>query len=349
MQASWICGRNKAAHLPAPLRHQLRNIVSIGNSFSAAADVSSRTSSKDKAGFMSLTVKWNECLPYSLQVPLAEFTVKPCSRWAELPPRHLTLAVVLGCEADVPRLMKYFIETISGQNTLWVIEYWVWPGSGSFSPRLDDSLTFSADEVAVLTKNRRNDGLFQYLNFSENDAQHDDSTDSRLFSLLCCGKRQNQNHAERRNNHHSVVIELKMAEEHRVFESAVASKSDGASVIPWCSWRPNCVLENQIGCIEKELFQDIARNNNISEDLNNNIVTKRALDLGCGSGRDCVFLARRGWSVVGVDHVQKCIDRANAFARRHGFKNLKSHFQIFLEYHHVPRRKHFLYRKFCWF
>ena len=38
----------------------------------------------------------------------------------------------------------------------------------------------------------------------------------------------------------------------------------------------------------------------------------RALDLGCGTGTDSVYLARRGWDVTGVDQVP----RALALARR---------------------------------
>jgi SAM-dependent methyltransferase len=38
----------------------------------------------------------------------------------------------------------------------------------------------------------------------------------------------------------------------------------------------------------------------------------RALDLGCGTGTDSVYLARRGWEVIGVDMVP----RALAIARR---------------------------------
>ena len=37
----------------------------------------------------------------------------------------------------------------------------------------------------------------------------------------------------------------------------------------------------------------------------------RALDLGCGRGQYTTVLTRRGWDVVGVDHVPRAIDAAN--------------------------------------
>ena len=46
----------------------------------------------------------------------------------------------------------------------------------------------------------------------------------------------------------------------------------------------------------------------------------RALDLGCGTGTDAVFLAGHGWEVVGVDYVPQAIGRARARARTHGFE-----------------------------
>jgi tellurite methyltransferase len=42
----------------------------------------------------------------------------------------------------------------------------------------------------------------------------------------------------------------------------------------------------------------------------------RALDLACGAGRNAVFLASYGWSVVGVDSSRAALGRANALARR---------------------------------
>jgi SAM-dependent methyltransferase len=42
--------------------------------------------------------------------------------------------------------------------------------------------------------------------------------------------------------------------------------------------------------------------------------TGRALEVGCGSGRQAVELARRGWEVTGVDYVTKAIEEAKARA-----------------------------------
>ena len=44
----------------------------------------------------------------------------------------------------------------------------------------------------------------------------------------------------------------------------------------------------------------------------------RALDLGCGTGTNCVYLARYGWEVVGVDFSVLAIRRAQRKARRAG-------------------------------
>src|SRR5512142_3178610 len=36
----------------------------------------------------------------------------------------------------------------------------------------------------------------------------------------------------------------------------------------------------------------------------------RALDLGCGSGREAVYLAQQGWEVTGVDGESRALARA---------------------------------------
>jgi SAM-dependent methyltransferase len=49
-----------------------------------------------------------------------------------------------------------------------------------------------------------------------------------------------------------------------------------------------------------------------------NIPTGRGLDLGCGTGTNCIYLARRGWQMVGVDFSTVAIRRARRKARRAG-------------------------------
>jgi ubiquinone/menaquinone biosynthesis C-methylase UbiE len=44
----------------------------------------------------------------------------------------------------------------------------------------------------------------------------------------------------------------------------------------------------------------------------------RALDLGCGTGTNCIYLARHGWETVGVDFSLLAIRRARRKARRAG-------------------------------
>jgi SAM-dependent methyltransferase len=40
----------------------------------------------------------------------------------------------------------------------------------------------------------------------------------------------------------------------------------------------------------------------------------RALDVGCGGGRNTLYLARHGWEAVGVDITELCIDQARSRA-----------------------------------
>jgi SAM-dependent methyltransferase len=44
----------------------------------------------------------------------------------------------------------------------------------------------------------------------------------------------------------------------------------------------------------------------------------RALDLGCGTGTQAVYLAERGWQVTGVDFTARALDRAQERARAAG-------------------------------
>ena len=40
----------------------------------------------------------------------------------------------------------------------------------------------------------------------------------------------------------------------------------------------------------------------------------RAIELGCGTGDNCIYLAKHGWQVTGVDFVAKAVDKARTKA-----------------------------------
>ena len=52
----------------------------------------------------------------------------------------------------------------------------------------------------------------------------------------------------------------------------------------------------------------------------------RALDLGCGTGTNVVYLARHGWEAVGVDFVGRAIAKARRRAREAGVPDRSSFF-----------------------
>lgn len=44
------------------------------------------------------------------------------------------------------------------------------------------------------------------------------------------------------------------------------------------------------------------------------VVPGKGLDIGCGSGRDMVYLAGHGWEMTGIDHTEAALQRAQALA-----------------------------------
>ena len=80
--------------------------------------------------------------------------------------------------------------------------------------------------------------------------------------------------------------------------------SPGASVASSRQlWKPSPCLQEVIEPIERQLAVHAGSKNT-------------ALDLGCGTGRDCIFLAKRGFAVTGVDYLEKQLVRARDLASR---------------------------------
>jgi SAM-dependent methyltransferase len=56
----------------------------------------------------------------------------------------------------------------------------------------------------------------------------------------------------------------------------------------------------------------------VAEILGPRAAVGRALDLACGEGRNAIWLARRGWSVTGVDYSDVALERARRLAAVEG-------------------------------
>lgn len=54
------------------------------------------------------------------------------------------------------------------------------------------------------------------------------------------------------------------------------------------------------------------------EEASRSLTPGRALDLGCGSGRESLLLASRGWTVTGVDHLESALVKARDLESRYG-------------------------------
>lgn len=48
---------------------------------------------------------------------------------------------------------------------------------------------------------------------------------------------------------------------------------------------------------------------------------KKVLDLGCGTGRHCIYLAKNGFEVVGLDVSESALRMANSWVRKEGLTN----------------------------
>ncbi len=54
------------------------------------------------------------------------------------------------------------------------------------------------------------------------------------------------------------------------------------------------------------------------DDATRDLPPGRAIDLGCGSGREALLLASRGWKVTGIDHLESALDKARDLEARYG-------------------------------
>lgn len=69
----------------------------------------------------------------------------------------------------------------------------------------------------------------------------------------------------------------------------------------------------------KELIWSSGPNETFAQEIGE-VPPGKALDLGCGEGRNAIYLAERGWDVTAIDFSDVAIDKARQIADRHGVK-----------------------------
>lgn len=85
-----------------------------------------------------------------------------------------------------------------------------------------------------------------------------------------------------------------------------SSERTDSGELPARLWRPAEFLEQELDAIEAEISP---------RPING---APRALELACGTGRDAVYLSRRGWDVTAVDALPDALSRARDLERRYG-------------------------------
>lgn len=105
------------------------------------------------------------------------------------------------------------------------------------------------------------------------------------------------------------VVATLDADDERLWADAVALGALRSGTASRRLWEPSPHLERAVDAVESTAC---------SRSVGMTVQRRRVLDLGCGKGRDCVWLAQRGWDVVGIDNQRCFVSHLEQFARRSG-------------------------------
>lgn len=104
---------------------------------------------------------------------------------------------------------------------------------------------------------------------------------------------------------HGYMVNMAAYATSKLFEAELDFLIRGSSASA-IIWEPSPVLKGIIDTVERLRQED------------NQPRCGAAIDLACGSGRDCVFLAHRGWKSTGYDYLEDSLERARRLASRYG-------------------------------
>jgi len=87
-------------------------------------------------------------------------------------------------------------------------------------------------------------------------------------------------------------------------------------------WSPSAPFERALDVVERAFDDDDTKSQGergVRHRLG--VANATCVDLGCGSGRDAIFAASRGWNVVAIDNDKKALARCASLAVAHGVED----------------------------
>ena len=289
--------------------------------------------------------------PFSLRSLNLKDLEKPgCDRWCELPPRKFKLFIILDdAESDdsdsVPLLTRLFfpssVASESGSNKLneqslksWDVRFIHHSQAVKEAEEMGLDLSKSMNEEWLLW--RPNPALERDIDRIQSEANRAEKVDSLELLAKSLGAVESENLPYESPKRRRLLQAKEKQCKQLIGNEDIADVLSGIIVDKLDVANPQQASESPFNqqmlvrtlqarrCLTSKDLRLSSAQLTLSESTPASTVSpvsdspRIAIDLGCGSGRDAVWLARRGWSVLGLDCEGRAVTRARSLANRYG-------------------------------